>query len=185
MQIMSKAILHTYIKPLGLVLALVLAFLCAGLAADIAVARQVQADYSQDTYTGSDVQSAPETQSSQGMGWSKLPQWLQIILTIGLALMIYYIIQALLKSRSSREETVVHPGSSGVGSSTVILEQGERVVKRTDLPENRPSSGYQVPQGNPPTTQRKTQQAKKGGSWALIIFGIVLFNIIRQCVQNK
>ncbi len=118
---------------------------------------------------------AAETQQS---GWQRIPAWLQILITVGIALLIWYIIMAIAQSRRKDTEEIVHykdmSGSTGYGSARPRVPQ--------PTPERQPApQEYRVPIPERPEGQNRREPVKKNNSWPFAIAIIVILSIVRQC----
>ncbi len=130
-----------------------------------------------------DADGVPEPQAEQSTdasGRKQLPPWLQIVLTVGIALLIYYLIVAIIRTRQRRgEEIIIHKPDDGFAASTEDQPRGPVV-----LPEQKPSD-YRLPRPDQTGGQNKPQTVTRKSSWGIIFVLIMVLNIIRHCVQNK
>ncbi len=115
-------------------------------------------------------------------GWQQIPPWLQIILSVGIALLIYYIILAIIRSRQKKEEVIV-TYKTGTADSGQPMEQSPGPVASPQQPQAPPE--YRFPQPDRPEGQSRTPSSRKKSSWGLIVAIIVIINVIRQCIQSN
>ena len=130
-----------------------------------------------DTQSGKTVPDYPDSDAETS--GTRTPAWLQIILTVGIALLIYYVILAIVKSREKSREEVIHVKTRESDTGYTMERPGSQV----SVPGRQPVE-YRVPSQKPSESARKPRTAKRDSSWPFIIAIIVLVNIIRQCVQN-
>lgn len=71
--------------------------------AGIALQEDGDWDSNETSAAGFEVESLAEKS-----GWQQIPPWLQIILTIGIALLIYYGILTLIQQKHKNKEEIVH-----------------------------------------------------------------------------
>ncbi len=125
----------------------------------------------------------PGTESGTGnTGWQQIPPWLQIVLSVGIALLIYYIILAIIRSRQKKDEVII-TYKTGTAGSGQPMEQPPGPMESPQQPQAPPE--YRFPQPGRPEGQNRTPTARKRSSWGLIIAIIVIINVIRQCIQNN
>lgn len=121
-----------------------------------------------------------------------LPDWLQLALAMFGLLIVFLVGRAIYAAwKRSKEETVIHRHApSYPPSETTYRDQTrdmgyprQKQIPRQTPPRPQPTP-RRIPDSKPQPDERKPTRASSKSIWPLIIFGIIIFNIIRQCVQN-
>ena len=135
----------------------------------------------QTSFDPQDAASAPTNPDTEAeaAGGAQIPPWLQIILTVGIALLIYYFILMIIRRRQNTAEEIIHVKSREGDSGYSVEQPGEPV----SIPEKQPPV-FRVPPQQPSGGARRPQTAKKNSSWGLVVAIIVILNVIRRCIQN-
>ncbi len=111
----------------------------------------------------------PETQAME----EGMPIWLQILLPIGIVLLIYFIIQGLIRRRNmKKEEIVFHKEVSG------MPETSKRVPPPTPEPE---SEDWTLPERNEKTGE--PIKLPKGANWGMIVFALAILKALSRCLK--
>ncbi len=131
-----------------------------------------------DPQATDNAQAFPETETKANSG-QQIPAWLQIILTMGIAILIYYVILAIVRRRINSTEEIIHV-KNREGDSGYSVEQPSGPVA---VPGRQPQE-YRVPPQDPSGGLGRPRTAKKGSSWGLVVLFIVILNVIRQCIQS-
>lgn len=142
--------------------------------AGIALQEDGDWDSNETSAAGFEVESLAEKS-----GWQQIPPWLQIILTIGIALLIYYGILTLIQQKHKNKEEIVHY-KDGTGDPENMYQDPRDVPQTGPAPrENR------MPPQNRPDGQERPQIKKKNTTWPYFVIMIVIFNIISKCIGDN
>ncbi len=103
-----------------------------------------------------------------------LPIWLQILIPVAVALLIYFVIQGLIRRRNMNKEEIVFRKESGQIPET-----------RSEIPEKMPQQegdDWTFPQRD----ERTGQQIKlpKGVTWGMIVFAIAILRALSRCLAG-
>ncbi len=171
-----------------MLLALLLSFAVAGFAGNVGYksgatrhapgifSLQDNVDWDADENSDTVPYEAPLAEKN---GWQQIPPWLQIILTVGIALIIYYGILVLIKQKQRNKDEIVHYKPHG-GEPLDQQSGPDPVSQQSPAPHD-----YRVPPQDRSDGQSRPRPAKKNSSWPIFIILIVVFNIIRQCMGDN
>jgi len=135
--------------------------------------------------------------SAKGSGWASLPDWLQLALLMFGILIIFLIARSIYASwKKSREETIIYrhdpydrPTHGTAQTRYPNSDRGTGYTRdKGNVPEPRPSpqpTSQPRPESRPEPELRKPTRASSKSIWPLIIFLIIIFNVIRQCIQSN
>jgi hypothetical protein len=111
----------------------------------------------------------PEAQTAE----EGMPIWLQILLPIGIALLIYFIIQGLARRRNmKKEEIVFHKEVSGMPESS----------RSAPPPAPKPEKEeWTFPERDEKTGE--TIKLPKGANWGMVVFALAILKALSRCLQ--
>lgn len=128
--------------------------------------------------------------STAGSEKQPLPDWLQLALAMFGLLIVFLVVRTIYATwKRSKEETIIYRHAPSYPPSDVTYRDQTRDMgypKREQTPRETPPRPQPAPRRIPDSKpeQRKPTRGSSKSIWPLIIFVIIIFNVIRQCVQD-